>query len=541
VQSAVFSTDGKLVATASNDKTARIWDGKSGTELFKLEGHSGYVSSAVFSTDGKFVLTASWDKTARIWEVKTGKQLHELKGHNEIVFSAVFSPNSQFIVTASFDETARIWDANTGKELLKLKGHSKGVRSAVFSPDGKFVATASLDETARIWDAKTGKELMKLEGHTGGVRSAVFSPDGKFVATASIDGTACIWDAKTGKELLQLEGHTNWVNSVVFSSDGKLLATASSDKTTWIGGVNKIAEIDGKAKEEARYLPLDKYLKNAGFNENELVALVVYGTKVIQNKDGKGDAFDQIELNKEAFKKQDEIKKKKFVLHSQYVTTNINVEDDESSVDLVVQLEFFANKLNNHPNINALPKDRTGYYRFPCDLLKKEIVVHRTDVGEKNEKNGQFYRTRSAFLKKDGKIQYCKLEEVNEILSKNGVIYWEETMFTTLRIHVTGDTEIIKQLVKQKNNYAVKIKLTNLCVGRPVSHGWFKHTALEEFESTDFLREIQAIVNHKLEKNEKSEDIEIFKQQPAYFITAVDDDVKKRVMADIVDIQIVER
>jgi WD40 repeat protein len=68
VTSAAFNPDGTRIVTASNDKTARIWDAVTGNEIKVLRGHKDYVTSAAFSPDGTRIVTASWDKTARIWD-----------------------------------------------------------------------------------------------------------------------------------------------------------------------------------------------------------------------------------------------------------------------------------------------------------------------------------------------------------------------------------------------------------------------------------------------------------------------------------------
>ena len=71
------------------------------------------MTSAAFSPDGKRIVTASEDKTARLWDAETGKQIGEpLKGHTDSVLSAAFSPDGKRIVTASDDKTARLWDAD---------------------------------------------------------------------------------------------------------------------------------------------------------------------------------------------------------------------------------------------------------------------------------------------------------------------------------------------------------------------------------------------------------------------------------------------
>jgi predicted NACHT family NTPase len=145
-----FSPDGARLATASGDKTARLWDARTGQQLRICQGHTDRVTSVAFSPDGTRLATASWDGTARLWDARTGAQTAILK-HGGVVNSAAFSPSGDRIVTASEDSTARLWDARTGAEIAVFQ-HDGRVNSAVFSPSGDRVVTASTDNTARLWN-----------------------------------------------------------------------------------------------------------------------------------------------------------------------------------------------------------------------------------------------------------------------------------------------------------------------------------------------------------------------------------------------------
>jgi dipeptidyl aminopeptidase/acylaminoacyl peptidase len=225
-----FSPDGTRIVTGSWDKTARVWDARTGAPQLELEGHAAGVSSVAFSPDGTCIVTTSWDQTAKVWDARTGSPLLDLKGHKSWVFSAAFSPDGRRIVTGSMDRTAKVWDARTGLPQLELKGHTGPVESAVFSPDGTRIVTGSQDRTAKVWDARAGSPQVELKGHTANVVSVAFSPDGTRIVTSG-DWTAKVWDARTGLPQLELKGHTSGVVSVAFSPDGTRIVTGSYDQT----------------------------------------------------------------------------------------------------------------------------------------------------------------------------------------------------------------------------------------------------------------------------------------------------------------------
>jgi eukaryotic-like serine/threonine-protein kinase len=231
VRSISWSPDGRRLATASWDGTAKVWDAADGREILTLAGNTGQVNAVCWSPDGRRLATASWDGTAKVWDAANGRLQITLEGHTGRVWSVSWSPDGTRLATASEDGTARTWDTTDGRHRLILKGHAGYVVSVSWSPNGTRLATASWDETARVWDAADGRERSTLKGHAGHLNSVAWSPDGRRLATASWDGAVKVWDAADGRVQFTVNGHAGWINAVSWSPEGTFLAMGSADGT----------------------------------------------------------------------------------------------------------------------------------------------------------------------------------------------------------------------------------------------------------------------------------------------------------------------
>jgi WD40 repeat protein len=231
ITSCAFSPDGSLLATSSDDGTARLWQATDGTERAVLTGHAGGVWDCAFSPDGTLLATVSDDHTARLWNLPDGRLHTVLSGHTDWVQRCAFSPDGALLATASSDHTARLWRITDGNEHAILAAHTSEVTDCAFSPDGTQLATSSDDGTARLWHVTDGTQHNVLTGHLCGVKSCAFSPDGTLLATAGDDGTIRLWQMPGGTERIVLTGHAGPVWVCVFSPDGTLLATAGDDGT----------------------------------------------------------------------------------------------------------------------------------------------------------------------------------------------------------------------------------------------------------------------------------------------------------------------
>ena len=231
-----FSPDGRWLALSGmgwNVGSARIFEVATGHTMRSLEGHGLGVMQIKFSPDGTRLATAGIDATTRLWPAANLPEFVSLEGHDQAVWAITFSRDGKRVASGGLDQTARVWDANTG-DLLATLNVGLPVVSLAFSPDGDRLATMGTNHTAKVWNATNGQEMLTLSGHAGTVMAAAWSPDGSLILTGSKDGTARLWDAATGAVRSIVAAHSNWVLCVAFSPDGTRFATGGADNAACI-------------------------------------------------------------------------------------------------------------------------------------------------------------------------------------------------------------------------------------------------------------------------------------------------------------------
>ncbi len=213
-----------------------------------IKGHKVGVWRIAVSPNDKIIATASEDKTAKLWDWH-GNLITSLNGHQDVVKAIAFSPDSKIVGTASYDKTVKLWNTH-GKNLATLKQHHS-VGALDISNDGQLMATADVNGTIKLWqiDYELDKNKITVElkqsikAHSEAVRKVIFSPDGQLIASGSEDSTIKLWH-RSGKLLKTFSGHDEAIWSVAFSSDGKTLVSGSEDKTAIIWQLQQMFELD---------------------------------------------------------------------------------------------------------------------------------------------------------------------------------------------------------------------------------------------------------------------------------------------------------
>ncbi|MCG9129430.1 T9SS type A sorting domain-containing protein [Candidatus Poribacteria bacterium] len=192
--SLAYSQDGHYLAAGNRYKYIHLFrNGRIYESSFI--GHTDEVNSIAFSQDNTILASGSHDKTVRIWDVDTATEIHTCKGHTDNVNSVAITHDGSIIASGSDDTTIILWDVITGLPISTLVGHTHGVQSLAFSHDGKTLVSCAGEEdpTIRLWDIDTG-EQKTLKGHRTGPRQLNFSPDGNTFISCNWDGEVLIWD-----------------------------------------------------------------------------------------------------------------------------------------------------------------------------------------------------------------------------------------------------------------------------------------------------------------------------------------------------------
>lgn len=273
---AVFSPDGRYVATGTDQGVLQLWNAQTGELERALVGHIGEVWYLAFTPDSQRLIsgifTLSSERRLIEWEVATGEQLDifEDTSTNSSLNAFALSPDGRFAAVALIDGSFKVWDLREKRIIATYKSYNDTIYGLAFSPDGRQLFSGSIDGTGRLWDLTNGAQINEFDlglvsyslapipnqlnqlligsedgkvrlwdieqeqaiyslAHDSVVRSVAVSPDGSLAASTSSDGMLMLWNMVTGEQLHAIQAHVGPATSVVFTPDGLQVVSSGED------------------------------------------------------------------------------------------------------------------------------------------------------------------------------------------------------------------------------------------------------------------------------------------------------------------------
>jgi WD40 repeat protein len=231
------------------DTAVRLWDLASGKQVCLFEGHSEPVWALDVSQDGRVVVSASNDGTIRLWKLDSAG--HASPRHEgQLVYS--FFPQSPRCLALSRDgqrllvglekeyEATPNYDLwlldvsstdRLGQVIRRYVGHDEPVSAVALSADKRIALSGALSGVVFLWDIASGQLIHRMKGHTSSVSGVTIDPQGRFAVTSSQDGSLVVWDLETGQAIRRYLGHRGQVIDLCIAPDGRTVFSAGADLT----------------------------------------------------------------------------------------------------------------------------------------------------------------------------------------------------------------------------------------------------------------------------------------------------------------------
>ncbi len=248
IRDLAFSPDGSRLASASDDRTARVWDPATGELLQTLAGHQDRVSSVAWSPDGGSLISGSWDRTARVWNlaersraVAAGKSPNPLSRiaispimaapvtieHGEKVMSVAWLSSGRGLITGG-GQAIRWWSP-AGASLHAWDDLPERIQRFTVSADASRLVYAwgSMnhdDHGSAVLSLANRREISRFLDHRNTPMDGIFLPDGQAVASCASSTEICIWRCDSGQPIQRIEGPGDVVRAVGWSPDGHRIA-----------------------------------------------------------------------------------------------------------------------------------------------------------------------------------------------------------------------------------------------------------------------------------------------------------------------------
>lgn len=235
VQAMAWSQDGKSLVAAGGTPGASgeivALDVGTGKIAQKFVGHAEVVYAVAWRPKSDEIATASLDKTVKIWNIRDGRCVRTLKDHADGVFGVAYSANGKMFASGSADRSVKVYSLPDYRLLGVLNAHQEGVTRIAFHPNGRLLASASSDKTIRLWSlAKFPVENPERVQYEDATFSAcAFSPDGKMFVAGATNNRVRLWNGDASQQIRGFTEAEDWIYAAEVAMDNETVAAGAQD------------------------------------------------------------------------------------------------------------------------------------------------------------------------------------------------------------------------------------------------------------------------------------------------------------------------
>ena len=316
------SPDGKIIASAGEDQTIKLWQRETGKLIYSFVGVNEPLQTLAISPNGKSIIAGGLDGRISQWQLDTKQykssffaRVNAPHSHDGVILQLAFAANERFIVSASNDKTLRIWGYHTGELKRTLIGHEEAVNTCAISPDSQIIASGSDDKTIKLWRFDHSYAYQTFIGDRAAVNSLAFSNDGQYLISGGSDKTIKIWDIKTGEIIKSWQAHEQAIISIAINPHRHLIASASrTEIKIWQGQTGELIKIL-RGTAPLKFSPDGHFLITGSYGDKVKIWSEMLGELEIFPPDSE-DWWEVLEVSKNA--SFPEVKQRYYQLARQY-------------------------------------------------------------------------------------------------------------------------------------------------------------------------------------------------------------------------------